>query len=100
MNTEPTQTETTQAITPKTPDFKHRCADFPENNIANATGQIETVLNFLYPLLNPAKMPEVSLSMIEDMHRNHENLKHEILGALFIIDSLNDDILAIAQAME
>jgi hypothetical protein len=92
--------ETIETFTPKTLDFKHRCADIPQNNVIHASCQLNTILQFLYPLLEPAKMPEVSLSMIDDMHRNHEHLKSEVLDALFIIDSLNSDILVIAQAMD
>ena len=92
--------ETIETFTPKIPDFKHRYADIPQNNVIHASCQLSTVLKFLYPLLEPAKMPEVSLSMIDDMHRNHENLKSEVLEALFIVDSLNSDILVIAQVME
>lgn len=91
--------ETAVAFTPVNPDFKHRYENLPQNNIIHATCQISTVLGFLYPLLEPSKTPEVSLSMVSDLYRKHENLKEEILNALFIIDSLNSDAQVIAQAM-
>lgn len=93
--------ETIETFTPKTPDFKHRCADFPENNIGCATGQIKTVLTLLYGILQPTKtLPPAHVCTVERLHQDNEILKQQVMEALFIIDSLNSDILAITQVME
>ena len=94
------QTETTQTFTPKTPDLKHRFDDCPSNSIGCASSQIKTVLNLLYPLLEPSKPKEITIEMVNDLHKNQEQFKQEILDILFIIDSLNSDIAAIAQTID
>lgn len=95
------QTETTQTFAPKTPDFKHRHEDCPPNSIGCATGQINTVLNLLYGILQPkTTLPPAHVCTVERLHQDNESLKQQVMDALFIIDSLNSDIAAIAQTID
>ena len=93
--------ETIEEFTPTKPDFKHRYEGFPQNNVINASCQISTVLTFLYEVLEPEKtLPPAHVCTVERLHHSNESLKKQVMDALFIIDSLNSDILVIAQAME
>ncbi|MDD5229280.1 MAG: hypothetical protein PHN45_05495 [Methylococcales bacterium] len=93
--------ETIEEFTPKKPDFKHRYESFPQNNVINASCQISTVLTFLYEILEPKNtLPPAHVCTVERLHQSNESLKKQVMDALFIVDSLNSDILAIAQAME
>lgn len=87
-------------VTTVTPDFSHRCADYPENEIAIASNQIKTVLSFIYPLLEPkSTLPPAHVCTVERLHADNESLKEQIINALFIVDSLNRDIHAIAETI-
>ena len=95
------QAETTQTFAPKTPDFKHRFDDCPANNIGCATGQIKTVLGFLYNALHDAeKLPPASHLTVERLISDKKMLIESVNNALFIIDSLNSDIAAIAETID
>jgi hypothetical protein len=95
------ETESTPTFTPKTPDFKHRYDDCPANDIGCATGQINTVLRLLYDILQPkTTLPPAHVCTVERLHSDSESLKQQVMDALFIIDSLNSDIAAIAQTID
>ena len=98
-NQNPTESKT--PATTSTPDFSHRCADYPENNIIHATSQIQTVLRLLYPKLEPKKeLPNAEFCTPERVRDDVNSAKQDIMDALFIIDSLTRDIEALANMID
>lgn len=87
--------------TPVTPDLKHRFDDYPQNNIINAVCQIDTILNFLYASLDTAqKLPPATHCTVERLISDKTHLINNVTNAIYIVDSLNSDVKAIAQAMD
>lgn len=85
----------------KTPDLSHRYNDYPQNNILYASSQIQTVLSFIYNALEDAQKPLAPHNIsVERLLSDKKALVEEIQDALYIIDSLNRDVKAIAFAVE
>jgi hypothetical protein len=93
------QNETT-AKASTTPDFSHRCADYPHIEIINATSQIDTVLSFLYGALERAEaLPPAACCTVERLIDDKKMLIDCVNDALHIIYNLNRDVKAIAQTI-
>jgi hypothetical protein len=93
--------ETIETFTPKTPDFSHRCEDYPQNHIIQTSCEIETILNFLYGILEPADtLPPPHICTVERLHNDNERLKERVNDAIHIIYNLNRDIKALAKTID